>query len=219
MSRLFEFSNFPSLQIYGDAKNPGVVPRVLCRTKIYHPNIDTLEDEGVICFNLFDDLWTSEKNLEDIVQGLLFLLHNPNLEDPFCCIFSPDMTIEEFEENVKTSIKGGEVDGYEFRRHEILFWSEEEEAIGKGEDDDYTIGEPGCAGQVWSIEDTIEENKALQQLCSEEAKVQKDRNVGHRRHESGDVELSSKRGVGMAMNFLLGIAKFIRKLLGWNVFS
>ncbi|XP_072034938.1 uncharacterized protein [Amphiura filiformis] len=94
-------------------------PRVFCQTRIYHPNIDTLEDDGEVCLNLLDEFWTEERDLEDVVQGILFLLYNPNLEDPLTCIFSPDMSEEEFEENVKISLEGGCIEGYQFSKHQI----------------------------------------------------------------------------------------------------
>ena len=66
---------------------PGMAPEVHCQTKIYHPNIDLVEDEedetderltGDVCLNLFDE-WTASNDLQDCVQGLLFLMYNPNL--------------------------------------------------------------------------------------------------------------------------------------------
>lgn len=85
-------------------------------TQIYHPNIDTLEDDGDLCLSLFEE-WESHFGLEDVVQGLLFLLYNPNLEDALCPIFSPDMTQEEFAANVKRSLNGEEIEGYAFPKN------------------------------------------------------------------------------------------------------
>lgn len=97
-------------------KKPTEAPEVRCLTQIYHPNIDTLEDDGDLCLSLFEE-WESHFGLEDVVQGLLFLLYNPNLEDALCPIFSPDMTQEEFATNVKRSLNGEEIEGYTFPKN------------------------------------------------------------------------------------------------------
>lgn len=63
-------------------------------------------------------MWESHMGLEDVIQGILFLFYHPNLEDPLCCIFSPDMTEEEYGANVKLSLEGGEVEGYTFPKQD-----------------------------------------------------------------------------------------------------
>jgi len=85
-------------------KYPFVAPHVFCGTDIYHPNID---DDGEICVSLIDD-WCPEINtLLDCVQGLLFLMHHPNLDDPLNPNFSPgEFTDEEFRENIRKWMKG-----------------------------------------------------------------------------------------------------------------
>jgi len=95
---------------------PKEAPSVMCVTQIYHPNIDN--DNGEICLNLFSE-WTETNNLEDCVQGLLFLLYNPNLEDPLSPLFDPecDNDYDDFAENVRRSLEGGEVDGFSFERN------------------------------------------------------------------------------------------------------
>ena len=90
-------------------------PKVFCETDIYHPNIDTTDDEydtsgSNVCLNLLDrGTWNRKFGLEGAVLGLVFLLHNPNLEDPL----APDIEndLEVFEENVKLYMRGEEVDG------------------------------------------------------------------------------------------------------------
>ena len=96
-------------------KYPQAPPRITCLTKIYHPNID---DEGEICMSLFDD-WCPEKNdLLDCVQGLLFLFHQPNLDDPLSPYFSPeDNSMDAFHERVYKSLMGEEIDGIMFERN------------------------------------------------------------------------------------------------------
>ena len=56
-------------------------------------------------------------SLEDVVQGLLFLLHQPNLEDPLNSMFGVAEDEEEFVNNVRRSLRGEEVDGMEFERN------------------------------------------------------------------------------------------------------
>jgi len=59
--------------------------KVFCKSKILHPNI--LELDGEVCLSIFDDDWMPTMRLEDYVQGILYLLHNPNFEDPLSDYF------------------------------------------------------------------------------------------------------------------------------------
>ena len=95
---------------------PKTAPSVTCVTQIYHPNIDN--DNGEICLNLFSE-WSETYTLEDCVQGLLFLMYNPNLEDPLSPLFDPedDNSYDDFAKNVRRSLQGEEVDGYTFERN------------------------------------------------------------------------------------------------------
>lgn len=56
---------------------------ICVRAQIYHPNID--HRKGHVCLHF--DKPVSELKLEDVVLGLIFVLHNPNLEDPVSDIF------------------------------------------------------------------------------------------------------------------------------------
>lgn len=101
---------------------PSCPPGVRALTKMYHPNVEFSgdeedEDDGGVCLNLLDELWTSSMTLEDVVQGLLFLLHNPNLEDPLGSLFSGSDDEEEFLRNVRRSLRGGRVAGMQFQRN------------------------------------------------------------------------------------------------------
>ena len=96
---------------------PTSPPAVHCQTQIYHPNIDWCDDQGEVCLNLLDELWTQDMTLEDVVQGILFLLYNPNIEDPLSSMFTGAECEEEFLDNVRMSLRGEEVDGVEFSRN------------------------------------------------------------------------------------------------------
>ena len=107
---------------------PKDAPNVTCVTQIYHPNID---ENGEICLNLFNE-WVETNNLEDCVQGLLFLLYNPNLEDPLSPLFDPeqDNDYDTFAQNVRQSLEGGVVEGLSFERNLV----EEDKSTGIGEE-------------------------------------------------------------------------------------
>ena len=111
-------------------------PKINCLTKVYHPNIDQIDDysEGDICLNLLDELWTPELTLEDYIQGLLFLFYNPNIEDPLNPAFHGGESEDEFEDNVRRSMKGEEID--EIVYDIVLF--DEPETNTKGEETELT---------------------------------------------------------------------------------
>ncbi|XP_065197438.1 uncharacterized protein LOC135828934 [Sycon ciliatum] len=92
-------------------------PEVICETQIYHPNIDP--EDNNLCFNLLEDLWEDTLTLEDIVQGLLFLFYHPAIDDPLSHLFDGSESWEEFEENVRASLRGESIKGYDFERNLI----------------------------------------------------------------------------------------------------
>lgn len=96
---------------------PQCAPKVESLTDIYHPNISN-DYEREVCLSLFDD-WTSQNDLEDCVQGLLFLLYNPNLEDPLNPYFDPGSQeqIDRFAQDVRDSLEGGMVEDYYYERN------------------------------------------------------------------------------------------------------
>lgn len=63
-----------------------------------------------MCLNLFDE-WDDRFTLEDVIQGLLFLLYNPNVEDPLSPYFAHDMSEEMLGEQIRQSLQGGNLDG------------------------------------------------------------------------------------------------------------
>lgn len=99
---------------------PFAGPEVACLTPIYHPNIENLlvfgEQHGGICVNLLDE-WQSTFGLDHVIQALLFLFHQPNLEEPFSPMFTPNMDVVSYAKNVKLSLEGGVVEGIDFPRN------------------------------------------------------------------------------------------------------
>jgi len=106
---------------------PISAPSIKCVTHIYHPNID---DCGEICLSLFDD-WCADFNcIMHCVYGLLYLLKNPNLEDPLSPYFCPEDAedMDTFYKNVRTSLEGGVVDGFiKFKRNIVTTDSSKKE--------------------------------------------------------------------------------------------
>eukprot|EP00794_Sanderia_malayensis_P016616 gene16616-18306_t len=97
---------------------PRLPPKITCLTPVFHPNID---DEGEICLSLFED-WCPEYNtLFHCVHGLIFLLKNPNVEDPLNPLFCPEDAefVDAFVENVRISLEGGSVEGFTFTRNVV----------------------------------------------------------------------------------------------------
>lgn len=91
-------------------------PKIQSLTKVYHPNIDQIDEysEGDICLNLLDELWTTSLTLEDYVQGLLFMFYNPNVEDPLNPAFDGSESEEKLRYNVRMSLRGREVEGVDY---------------------------------------------------------------------------------------------------------
>jgi ubiquitin-conjugating enzyme E2 M len=49
------------------ADYPHKPPKVLCKTKVYHPNIDL---EGNVCLNILREEWKPVLNINTIIYGL-----------------------------------------------------------------------------------------------------------------------------------------------------
>ncbi|XP_039126288.1 NEDD8-conjugating enzyme Ubc12-like [Dioscorea cayenensis subsp. rotundata] len=58
---------------------PHEPPKVKCKTKVYHPNIDL---EGNVCLNILREDWKPVLNINIIIYGLNLLFTHPNDEDP-----------------------------------------------------------------------------------------------------------------------------------------
>jgi len=58
---------------------PHDAPKVKCETPIYHPNIDT---DGNVCLNILREDWKPILSISAVIYGLLYLLLEPNGNDP-----------------------------------------------------------------------------------------------------------------------------------------
>ncbi|WIA12475.1 hypothetical protein OEZ86_003435 [Tetradesmus obliquus] len=90
---------------------PYDAPKVKCKTKVYHPNIDL---EGNICLNILREDWKPVLSISSVVYGLQFLFLDPNPEDPLnkeaAAKFQENQ--RQFESYVQRSIHyGAQIDG------------------------------------------------------------------------------------------------------------
>ena len=66
-------------ELYLPEEYPMVPPKVLFRSKIFHPNIDKL---GRICLDVLKDKWSPALQIRSILLSIQALLSAPNLDDP-----------------------------------------------------------------------------------------------------------------------------------------
>lgn len=110
------------IEASSDSEYPECQPIVSCLTPIYHPNIDTTYHNchNNVCVSTLND-WDGGpmSTFEDLLQGLMFLFHSPNPDDPLTSNVTSDE--EEFERNVRTSIEGGQIDDFDYKNFEINY--------------------------------------------------------------------------------------------------
>lgn len=94
---------------------PHEPPKVKCREKIYHPNIDL---EGNVCLNILREDWKPVLNLNAVIVGLQFLFLEPNASDPLNKDAAVDLQTDRdrFKRNVRSAMAGGSVKGETFDR-------------------------------------------------------------------------------------------------------
>ncbi|KAL5232271.1 hypothetical protein ABZP36_031047 [Zizania latifolia] len=94
---------------------PHEPPKVKCKTKVYHPNIDL---EGNVCLNILREDWKPVLNIITIIYGLNLLFTQPNDEDPLnheaAAVLRDNPKL--FEANVKRAMAGGYVGQHYFPR-------------------------------------------------------------------------------------------------------
>ena len=85
---------------------PLIPPKVMCQTKIYHPNIDY---DGNVCLDMLKDDWRPAYTGMTFVGSVYLLFIEPNPNDPLNHDAAKIMrdNIEQFKENVKETLKGG----------------------------------------------------------------------------------------------------------------
>ncbi|KAA0036519.1 NEDD8-conjugating enzyme Ubc12-like [Cucumis melo var. makuwa] len=94
---------------------PHEPPKVKCKTKVYHPNIDL---EGNVCLNILREDWKPVLNINTIIYGLFHLFTQPNHEDPLnhdaAAVLRDNPKMFEF--NVRRAMAGGYVGQTYFTR-------------------------------------------------------------------------------------------------------
>jgi ubiquitin-conjugating enzyme E2 M len=97
------------------AHYPHSPPKVECKTKIYHPNIDL---QGKVCLNILREDWRPVLDINSVIYGLIYLFYEPNPDDPLnheaAELFRKD--VNQFERLVKRTLRGGLLDGVYFER-------------------------------------------------------------------------------------------------------
>ena len=88
-------------------------PKVICETKIYHPNIDF---QGNVCLNILKEDWKPTMNITSCITGIYYLFTDPNPQDPLNHEAGNVMreNLDTFIQNVKKSLKGGYCFGQNF---------------------------------------------------------------------------------------------------------
>ncbi|WVQ75993.1 hypothetical protein IAR50_005629 [Cryptococcus sp. DSM 104548] len=92
---------------------PHEPPKVRCKEKIYHPNLDL---EGNVCLNILREDWKPVLTLSSVMIGIQYLFLEPNPDDPLNKDAAEDFrrSRDTFVHNVKQSMKGGYVASEKF---------------------------------------------------------------------------------------------------------
>jgi len=89
-------------------------PKVRCRTKVFHPNIDAA---GAVCLNILREDWKPVLSINTILFGLRHLFLDPNPDDPLNKEAAAMMTASErqFEAAVANAVsRGAQIGGTYF---------------------------------------------------------------------------------------------------------
>eukprot|EP01119_Soliformovum_irregulare_P012118 TRINITY_DN3129_c0_g1_i1.p1 TRINITY_DN3129_c0_g1~~TRINITY_DN3129_c0_g1_i1.p1 ORF type:complete len:203 (-),score=35.28 TRINITY_DN3129_c0_g1_i1:37-645(-) len=60
------------------ADYPNSCPEITCKSPIWHPNIS---ESGRVCLSMLSGDWSADYRAEHYINGLLWLIYNPNLSD------------------------------------------------------------------------------------------------------------------------------------------
>eukprot|EP00899_Mesostigma_viride_P022951 jgi/Mesvir1/3840/Mv19804-RA.1 len=87
---------------------PHEAPKVKCKTKVFHPNIDL---DGNICLNILREDWKPVLSITSIIYGLQFLFLDPNPEDPLNHEAAERLreSPKQFESIVRRTMMGGQI--------------------------------------------------------------------------------------------------------------
>jgi len=84
---------------------PHEAPKVLCETRVFHPNIDM---EGHVCLNILREDWKPVLTIQSIIMGLQYIMLEPNVDDPLNKEAAKAMADnrDRFAQQVKETLKG-----------------------------------------------------------------------------------------------------------------
>lgn len=89
-------------------------PKVKCRTKVFHPNIDSA---GAVCLNILREDWKPVLSMNHVLMGLHHIFLFPNADDPLNKEAATMMTASprQFEQAVASAVaRGGQIGGTYF---------------------------------------------------------------------------------------------------------
>ncbi|XP_025887181.1 NEDD8-conjugating enzyme Ubc12-like isoform X2 [Solanum lycopersicum] len=94
---------------------PHDAPKVKCKIKVYHPNIDY---DGNVCLNILREDWKPILNINAVIYGLIHLFTEPNYEDPLNHEAADELrdNPKMFDSNVRRTMWGGHMHDVYFDR-------------------------------------------------------------------------------------------------------